>query len=313
MLLVWVCVSVLQSVWLNAPCAAEIMDQTKPGGTVALTCSISDSTNTLSWFHGGKLIHSINPKNGLPLRGKAEMVKRSRLKHETTLEISGVTRGDAGLFTCKVGRQEEQHRLIVASASVAPPVPLVVGGGAVLRCDVDGLADGWTVQWRGPGGRSHEAATVHLSPVTEQDGGTWECAITPSGKTITDVKIQVRDPLPPTSPPPPTTRMTVGNKEACPHCVNGTQTAQTPPLLPMELSWWVWAAIGGGCVVVLLWVLALIMYNRLSRRKRRFMKMKEAALLRPKNYCQCPGPRVTTGPGRTKPSAPAPPPARPEP
>uniref|UniRef100_A0A3B3ZW37 Ig-like domain-containing protein n=1 Tax=Periophthalmus magnuspinnatus TaxID=409849 RepID=A0A3B3ZW37_9GOBI len=170
------------------------------------------------------------------------MVKRSRLKHETTLEISGVTRGDAGLFTCKVGRQEEQHRLIVASASVAPPVPLVVGGSAVLRCDVDGLADGWTVQWRGPGGRSHEAATVHLSPVTEQDGGTWECAITPSGKTITDVKIQVRG-------------------------VNGTQTAQTPPLLPMALSWWVWAAIGGGCVVVLLWVLALIMYNRLSRRK----------------------------------------------
>ncbi|XP_020783729.2 T-cell surface glycoprotein CD4-like [Boleophthalmus pectinirostris] len=287
-------------VLLSAQCAAETVVQTKPGGTASLKCGISDGVSVLKWLHNDQPVYTTNPRTGMPLRGKGEIVRRSRLKYERELEISQVTPADAGLFICRVKDKEEQHRLIVSAVSVAPPGPLQTGSGAVFRCDVSGRGGGSTVHWRGPDGQSYAEATVTLSHVTMKDSGSWECQITVNGKVMKEsVQIQVREPRDQTTPPPSTTRTTVDNEETCSNCVNSTQTA--PPALVLGLSWWVWAAIGGGFVVVLLWVLILIMYNQITRRKRRFMKMQKTKQTK---YCQCPGPTAANGHSRTKPPAP---------
>lgn len=297
--------SVTLALVLGALCAAENVHQTKPGLTAVLQCGFSDSSGILKWLRGTEQLHSVNLKSGPPLKGRGEIVARSRLKNEKDLEISKITAKDAGLFTCSVNGQMEEHRLVVSSASVSPSERLEVGSGAVLQCNVAGLPQGETVEWVRPGGGQRERTSrLSVTAVTQADAGTWECVFSANGKTMKEtVILEVTARRPSTTAANLTTGTTKPTVTTCPDCGGGSLTADSPALV--GLSWWVWAAVGGGCLVVLLWVLILVMYNRMKRRRRRFMKMRNAGQLRPKQYCQCPGgPTAAAGHRGKKPSAP---------
>ncbi|KAK7887040.1 hypothetical protein WMY93_026661 [Mugilogobius chulae] len=181
------------SVLLRALTSAEIVVQVKPGGKASFHCSIADSQNILKWLRGNELVYSSNPRTGMPLKGQAAIMSRSRLKNEQDLDVSGVTREDAGLFTCKVNERAEHHRLVVSSASVSPSGSLDSGSRAVLSCDVAGLVEGSVVQWRGPNGQTENSATVTLNSVTVNDSGSWKCAFSSSGKDLSEtVDVKVR-------------------------------------------------------------------------------------------------------------------------
>uniref|UniRef100_A0A8C6V0M1 Ig-like domain-containing protein n=1 Tax=Neogobius melanostomus TaxID=47308 RepID=A0A8C6V0M1_9GOBI len=190
----FVCVVILASSVLSvlgvALCAAEIVHQTKPGKTETLNCGI---TGASKWLRGSDLLHSVHPGTGMPLRGKGEIVQRSRMKQGRNLEISRITPQDAGLFTCSGNRQEEHHRLVVSSASVSPSARLEVGSEATLQCEVSGLPQGAAVEWVRPGGgQRHRTSRLQLSSVALTDAGSWECVFSVGGKTLNEtVTLQV--------------------------------------------------------------------------------------------------------------------------
>lgn len=297
---------------LSALCAAENVVQTKPGGTVILECGSLEPTTNFKWLREDQQLSSTNAKTGMTGYGDGDFKSRIKVKNEKNLEISNVKTGDAGRFTCRVdGTQEEFTRLVVVSVSAVPSNNLEAGSNARLQCDVAGLTQGSLVEWARPDGVRIHHPSVDLTPVALSDAGLWKCVFTADGKTMTEgLTITVTDMRPkPTSKAPFSTRMTEDNNmHACPGC-NDIATNTTPTLA--GLSWWMWAAVGGGGLVfVLLWVFILVMYSQMKRRKKRYQKMMmKMNQVDPKQYCQCTSPTAAAKPqpGRRKEKASAPP------
>ncbi|XP_042278974.1 CD4-2 molecule, tandem duplicate 2 isoform X2 [Thunnus maccoyii] len=233
---------------LSALSAAGKVIQGKPGQKATIECGFSDYTGTLSWHRGSELITIINKKNGIHLKGQ-DIGKRSSLK-DTSLVINNVMEKDAGQFTCKADRTTQEHTLLVVSVSVSPPSELQQGSKATLKCQL-----------------SHN--------------GSWVCSFLHAGETYNEtLNIKVKE-LATTTSPSKTSK-------------NITQPGGPPPtsndvLGPLGLSWWMWVAVGvGGLVVVFLMVLVIALCRRIKRRKRRLLKIRNAAQqLKPRQYCQC--------------------------
>lgn len=67
----------------------------------------------------------------------------------------------------------------------------------------------------------------------------------------------------------------------------------------LGLSWWVWVAVGvGGLVSLLLLVFAIILCQKIRRKKRRkYLRVKNATQpLKPRKYCECNRPTAAAKP-----------------
>ncbi|XP_067457230.1 CD4-2 molecule, tandem duplicate 2 [Thunnus thynnus] len=264
---------------LSALSAAGKVFQGKLGQRATIKCGVKPNP-TLSWHRGLELIIRLEG-NGLPLKGKSEIGKRSLLKG-TSLVIDDVKEGDAGQFTCKADRKtQEEHTLLVVSVSVSPTSELQQGSNATLNCQVKGLVPGSTVQWKEPDGSETQKHNIYLDPVQLSHNGRWVCLFPHAGETYNEtLNIKVKD-LATTTSPSKTSK-------------NITQPGGPPPMSndvlgPLGLSWWMWVAVGvGGLVVVFLMVLVIALCRRIKRRKRRLLKIRNAAQqLKPRQYCQC--------------------------
>lgn len=277
---------------------------TKVGQKTTLECGARRFTRQLVWNHENDLIMSVDGKSGFSLKGSIGMVQRSRVKQETSLEISGVTEQDAGKFTCKADGTNNEHTLLVVLVSVSPSSVLQEGQEATLSCQVKGVNSGPTVEWKRQDGTKHTSETVKLDNVAGADAGTWSCTVTYGGETHSEsLKIEVKEPshaitATPYNPP--------NSKDI--NRVTDHQSSDAVPLL-LGLHWWVWLAAGLGClVVILLMVFVIILCKRIRRRKRKFLKMKSTQqALQSKTYCQCgrqaAAPKPQQGRRREKPSA----------
>ncbi|CAN9513743.1 unnamed protein product [Ophioblennius macclurei] len=299
--IVW-CVFVLAAV-----SAAQKVVVTRVGKTAILNCE----TNTggfLSWYQGDRLIVRANRKTGSSSRGTAPLTQRSSVTQDTMLKITGVTEDDAGMITCTADSKPQKFLLLVLSISVPPSGVLQLGGEARLQCQVRGLEQGTPVQWKRPDGQLSGSQEVHLKPVAASDEGIWQCVFTHrSGTHSEDVTIKVEDiKLKPTTNAPVTKSGSKANQSdsgAVDHPAGGDA-------LLLGLSWWIWVAISVGCLVLLLLsVFAIVLCQRIKRRKRkRFLKKKNVPKpLRPRKYCECNRPTAAAKPRqgrrREKPSA----------
>lgn len=272
------------------------------GGKVTLNCGDSGYRNSLKWFHGTDLLHSVSQR-GFPLKGAAELVQRSVVR-QTNLEISNVRETDAGQFTCSADGTPHEHSLVVVSVlvSVNPSAVLKLNDEATLHCEVKGQPQGCEVKWQSPNTKSPtNPSTVQLKPVTSSHNGAWECIVTcGSNKFSQSLTITVKEPPTTTkSPPKPDGK----SEKTCDTCGNDDAS---PGLL--GLAWWVWVAIGVSCLVaILLMVCVIVLCVRVKRRKKRFLKMKGQQRPRHKKYCQCDHPTAAAKPKqgrrREKPSA----------
>lgn len=288
---------------LGALSAAGNVIRTSAGRRVTLGCGIDTFESSLEWNHGKEMIYKVSGKSGMNHNGPAAIRERSRVR-QNNLEISGVKREDAGRFTCVADEIPKYHTLLVVSVSASPPEELPPGSNVTLHCEVKGLNPDSTVQWTGPDGRPHAVSeTVHLQRVAPSDAGTWVCAFSYDGQTYSEnLDIKVRDPARKviTSPPP----RIVDQQTTYPSC------DLKPHSGVGRLGWWLWVAVGGGCLVVLLLVvLVIVLCKRSRRRKRKLQKLKNGRQsLTPKKYCQCNCPTAAASPRRGrqkgKPSAP---------
>ncbi|XP_029959042.1 T-cell surface glycoprotein CD4-like [Salarias fasciatus] len=293
---------------LGAVSAAAKVVMTNAGEKVMLECDAARS-DSLQWYQTDKMIVSVDMKSGRQQPGNAPVAKekRSTVRQDTELHISGVTEKDAGKFTCKASRKTTEYVLLVVSTSVSPSPVLQPGSEARLRCQVKGLDTGLTVQWKKPDGSLlSDSQEVQLNSATTSDGGTWQCVVQYGSETFSrDVTIKVEDAKLTTTSAPVTQRG--------PQAPGPGVTADDPADVGVQLlglSWWVWVALGVGCLVsVLLLVLAIILCQRIKRKKRRrYLKVKHVPQpLTPRKFCECNRPtaaaRPQRGRRREKPSA----------
>lgn len=262
---------------LGALSATGTVIVTKSGEKAIITCGVSSFSNKLLWYHRGNFIVENNVR-GFPRKGTVDITKRFNLKKETDLEILGVKEEDAGPFTCVVDETSHEHTLLVVSVWASPSGDLLLGSEATLQCQVKGLDQGSTVQWKRPDGSAYgESHTAQLRPVDRSYAGTWKCMFSFGGKEYSEsLHISVKEPAPTTSEP-------VTSK--------GSKDIRTTPsgAQLLGLSWWYWVAIGGGSlVVILLMVCVIVLCKRIRRRKRKLQKMKyDRQLLKSKQYCKC--------------------------
>lgn len=262
---------------LGALSATGTVIVTKSGEKAIITCGVSSFSNKLLWYHRGNFIVENNVR-GFPRKGTVDITKRFNLKKETDLEILGVKEEDAGPFTCVVDEKSHEHTLLVVSVWASPSGDLLLGSEATLQCQVKGLDQGSTVQWKRPDGSAYgESHTAQLRPVDRSYAGTWKCMFSFGGKEYSEsLHISVKEPAPTTSEP-------VTSK--------GSKDIRTTPsgAQLLGLSWWYWVAIGGGSlVVILLMVCVIVLCKRIRRRKRKLQKMKyDRQLLKSKQYCKC--------------------------
>ncbi|XP_031708667.1 T-cell surface glycoprotein CD4-like [Anarrhichthys ocellatus] len=286
---------------LGALSAAGKVILTNLGQKATLECGVNAFNDRLVWHRGDDLIHSI-PKNGFPLRGAVDIVGRSTVKRDTKLEISAVKKEDAGKFICTADGSRHEHILLVVSVWATPSGELLLDSVATLHCQVKGLDQDPSVQWKTPDGSPHSGS---LKSVTRSDAGTWKCMFSHDGGTYDrSLTIKVQEPATPSSSQSSNDVL----KPTCPNCV--THQASITAALLLGLSWWVWVAVGVGClVVVLLMVFVIVLCKRIKRKKRKFQTMKNGRQpLKPKKYCQCDCPAAAAKPQqgrrREKPSAP---------
>lgn len=262
---------------LGALSATGTVIVTKSGEKAMITCGEGSFSNKLLWYHRGNFIVENNVR-GFPRKGTVDITKRFNLKKETDLEILGVKEEDAGPFTCVVDEKSHEHTLLVVSVWASPSGDLLLGSEATLQCQVKGLDQGSTVQWKRPDGSAYgESHTAQLRPVDRSYAGTWKCMFSFGGKEYSEsLHISVKEPAPTTSEP-------VTSK--------GSKDIRTTPsgAQLLGLSWWYWVAIGGGSlVVILLMVCVIVLCKRIRRRKRKLQKMKyDRQLLKSKQYCKC--------------------------
>lgn len=262
---------------LGALSATGTVIVTKSGQKATITCGVNSFSNKLLWYHRGNFIVEKNLKT-FPRKGTVDITKRFNWKKETDLEISGVKEEDAGQFTCEVDGTSHEHTLLVVSVWASPSGDLLLGSEATLQCQVKGLDQGSTVQWKRPDGSAYgESHTAQLRPVDRSYAGTWKCMFSFGGKEYNEsLHISVKEPAPTTSEP-------VTSK--------GSKDIRTTPSAAqlLGLSWWFWVAIGvGSLVVILLMVCVIVLCKRIRRRKRKLQKMKyDRQLLKSKQYCKC--------------------------
>lgn len=262
---------------LGALSATGTVIVTKSGRMARIRCGVSSFSYKLMWRHRGNFIVENNLR-GLLRRGTVDITKRLILKKETDLEIFGVKEEDAGQFTCVVDGTSHEHTLLVVSVWASPSGDLLLGSEATLQCQVKGLDQGSTVQWKRPDGSAYgESHTAQLRPVDRSYAGTWKCMFSFGGKEYNEsLHISVKEPAPTTSEP-------VTSK--------GSKDIRTTPSAAqlLGLSWWFWVAIGvGSLVVILLMVCVIVLCKRIRRRKRKLQKMKyDRQLLKSKQYCKC--------------------------
>uniref|UniRef100_A0A3B4H4W2 Uncharacterized LOC102214973 n=1 Tax=Pundamilia nyererei TaxID=303518 RepID=A0A3B4H4W2_9CICH len=226
----------------------------KVGGKVTLKCGVSSYTRSLQWHHGNDLLHSVDQR-GFPRKGTAELVQRS-LMRQTNLEISSVRETDAGQFKCSADGTRHEHSLSVLSVSVSvkPSAVLKPNDEATLQCEVKGQPQGCEVKWQSPNTDSPtDSSTVQLKPVTSSHNGAWQYVCFCSSEPPTTTK----------SPPKPNGK---SEKTCDTNCVYSGNDDTSPRLL--GLAWWVWVAIGVGCLVaILLMVCVIVLCVRVKRRK----------------------------------------------
>lgn len=299
----------MKAVWfglmLSAISAAGKVTHGKQGQKVTLKCGPRAFKDSIAWYHGEKLIIRERSK-GPPLRGDSEVLHRAALRRGTDLEISRLQATDAGHFKCEIDSKGNQHVLLVYSASVAPSGTLRAGEQAELRCSVAGPAPGVTVQWKRPDGRPLAAGsqTVSLAPAALSDAGKWACTFTYDGTEYNEtVDVTVKEPITSTTPHP---GQNPGIRNSpCANC--NSDLSSSDEELPGP-SWWVWAIVGvGGLVVVALLVSIIVLARKVRRRKRRFLKMKQTRQMAPRQYCQCRRPAAAAKPqqGRRREKPPA--------
>uniref|UniRef100_A0A3B4Z8S0 T-cell surface glycoprotein CD4-like n=1 Tax=Seriola lalandi dorsalis TaxID=1841481 RepID=A0A3B4Z8S0_SERLL len=270
--------------------AADEVIKTRVGQSVTLKCGPNPPKGDLSWLHGSVRIFNVNSKFGFPLKGTA-VHSRSKVKSGKDLEITGVKREDAGKFTCMADGKSVEYTLLVVSVSATSTDDFRAGGTAILQCDVNGLGKSPEVEWKRPNeSKVLKQAKVNLSSVAPSDAGTWVCTF--SHKKVTyseDLVIEVKAPK--SSP----TQSSKVNPKSCLKC-SGSGS--------VKLSWWMWVAVGVGClVVILLVVFVIVLCKKIRRRKKKLQRMKNGRQsLRPKQFCQCNRPTAAGKPqqGRKK-------------
>ncbi|XP_068614784.1 opioid-binding protein/cell adhesion molecule-like [Brachionichthys hirsutus] len=274
---------ILSLVLAAFPAAADVF-LASPGRSATIECGGDTSYSNLAWFHKNELILKVR-RNGVPSKGKALIVRRTSLQN-TKLVIMKVTESDAGMFTCEVDGKSHQHALLVATVSTSPPGELRLGSKATLRCEVKGLMEGSTVQWKNPFGSPHTGA--ELNPVTRSHHGSWNCTFSHNGVTYNErLVVKVTGPAPKT----PSPNLSESSDDT-PNAPPTTGVANAPPNagLLLGLSWWMWVVIlvGGGVVLLLLLVAVICLYKRIKRKKRKLLKMRNGHQpLTPRQYCQC--------------------------
>ncbi|XP_054477632.1 uncharacterized protein LOC129109559 [Anoplopoma fimbria] len=271
---------------------------TKPGQKAILECGVNTFTKQLEWYHEKDLLHRVSHR-GFPSKGKGEIVTNSKVK-QTKLEIVLVKKEYAGKFICIADENRQEHTLLVASVSVkaSPSTELQLGSEAELDCQVEGLDQGSTATWKRPDGSLHSGI---LKSVDHSDEGDWECTFPSGGETYSQIlAIKVKGPTPVPADP------TLSQGTTCVDCV--THPPSVTAFL-LGLSWWVWVAVGAGClVVVLLLVFVIILCKRIKKKQGKFQAMKNGRQpLKPKKYCKCDSPAAAAKPQqkrrREKPSA----------
>uniref|UniRef100_A0A3Q4H080 Ig-like domain-containing protein n=1 Tax=Neolamprologus brichardi TaxID=32507 RepID=A0A3Q4H080_NEOBR len=162
------------------------------------------------------------------------------------------------------------------SVSVQPSAVLKLNDEATLQCEVKGQPQGCEVKWQSPNTDSPtNPSTVQLKPVTSSHKGAWECIITCNTQALgiktfvcmcgqRNIKMCVfvlqSLQLQQSHQPNQTAKV----RKPATH-VRGNDDA-SPGLL--GLAWWVWVAIGVGCLVaILLMVCVIVLCVRVKRRK----------------------------------------------
>ncbi|KAF7670157.1 hypothetical protein LDENG_00049870 [Lucifuga dentata] len=294
---------------LAALSAAGEVIKTKPRQRVTIKCEVQTITKELKWKRGDDMIYNLNWKSGVRLNGQGDIMKRVALKQEKNLEISSVEERDAGEFTCVADGRSHKYTLLVVSVSISPSANLQLGNEARLECQVNGLDHKSRVEWHGPDGSSTESRTVHLKRVASSHAGTWVCKFSQDGNMYEEtLKLNVKEPEMPTPSPGQNSENAI--KSTCHNSRAGTPNPGTHKGWGLlGLSWWMWAAVGGGfLVLILLMVCVIVLYKRNRRRRRKFLKLKKTReLLKAKTFCQCNCPAAAAPPPRgqrrEKPSA----------
>ncbi|TNN02779.1 hypothetical protein fugu_010266 [Takifugu bimaculatus] len=286
-----------------ALCADGYVVVKSPGEKVNLPCGVDQSGGTVTWKHEDSVVIQVD-KNGFPRKGKVDLVQRATVRR-TALEITGVKEADAGMFTCTVNRNSEQHFLFVVTVSARPSAVLQLGGSATLHCQVKGLPlPPSAPQWRKPDGNPHPGSEeAELNPVARSDEGAWNCTFSHDG-LMYGKSLDIRVTGAATTPAKPVPSDKGKEAPTCNDCVTNR------PSLPLRLSWWMWAVIAVGCLILVV-LMAFIVYlcKRIQRKKRKLRRMENSRqLLMPKQYCQCNRPtavpKMQQRRQRQKPSAP---------
>ncbi|XP_076010713.1 opioid-binding protein/cell adhesion molecule homolog isoform X2 [Genypterus blacodes] len=291
---------------LAALSAAGEVIQTRPDQHATITCGVESFTKNLEWRRGMFMMYNINGRTGGHRKGKGDIMGRISIGTEgLSLRISSVEEGDAGEFTCTVDGAQHRHTLLVVSVSVSPSADLQLESQATLQCQVRGLNPTPTVEWERPDGSPAGSEPLDLQSVSSSDAGTWMCKFSHDGnkyKEPLDVRVKVPEQETPT-PAPTTPQSSI--QPSCRDCIADLPPDEVKP----GLSWWMWAAVGGGSLsIVLLTITVLVLCKRKRRRRRKLLKVKKAEqLLKAKEFCQCKCPAAAAPPPqgrrREKPSA----------
>lgn len=78
--------------------------------------------------------------------------------------------------------------LLLVSVLDNPSGELKLGSKATLQCQVRGLTQGYTVNWKRPDGTMNaQSRTVELNSLASEDEGTWACVITHNEGTFNEI------------------------------------------------------------------------------------------------------------------------------
>uniref|UniRef100_A0A8C6KF57 Ig-like domain-containing protein n=1 Tax=Nothobranchius furzeri TaxID=105023 RepID=A0A8C6KF57_NOTFU len=262
---------------LGALAAAGKVFIAEVGMKKALECGNRKTITDVQWNHGSEQICKVDVKTGRSIKGKSNILERSRIIQDKNLQIRPVKEMDAGRFTCIADGATYEHTLIVVSVSVNPSSDLSTGAEASLECRVTESDQKSTVKWEKPGGLFENSPKVQLSPVEASHGGPWQCHVTNDcACRLFHIFLHLIRHL---------TRYDLAFAPA------GSTNHQPPSggMTLLGLIWWVWVAVGvGSLVVIILIIVVIVMMRRIRRRKRKLLKMRDAKLPpRTKKYCQC--------------------------
>uniref|UniRef100_A0A8C6KGG9 Ig-like domain-containing protein n=1 Tax=Nothobranchius furzeri TaxID=105023 RepID=A0A8C6KGG9_NOTFU len=286
---------------LGALAAAGKVFIAEVGMKKALECGNRKTITDVQWNHGSEQICKVDVKTGRSIKGKSNILERSRIIQDKNLQIRPVKEMDAGRFTCIADGATYEHTLIVVSVSVNPSSDLSTGAEASLECRVTESDQKSTVKWEKPGGLFENSPKVQLSPVEASHGGPWQCHVTNGAENFkADPKLTL--PVPNhgnTNIPKPSEDDCSSRCKDCAcrlfhiflHLIRhltrydlafapaGSTNHQPPSggMTLLGLIWWVWVAVGVGSLVVIILIIV-----------RKLLKMRDAKLPpRTKKYCQC--------------------------